>query len=143
MTTAYDTDIVAWANEQAALLRAREFFALDIAHIADEVEDVGKSEQRELKAHMAILLAHLLEWRFQPERRGTSWQVTIRSQRKEVSRSLADTPSLEPNLDDPEWWDIVWGRAVDQANKETGIQDFPFACPWTPAEVLAPDFLPA
>jgi len=40
----YDNDVMAWANEQARLLRARRFDALDIEHIADEIEDVGKSE---------------------------------------------------------------------------------------------------
>ena len=37
----YDRDIVAWANEQARLLREGRFEALDIEHIADEIEDVG------------------------------------------------------------------------------------------------------
>ena len=60
MSTTYETDIVAWANEQAALLRAGKLSQLDIEHIADEVEDVGKSEQRELASRLAILLAHLL-----------------------------------------------------------------------------------
>jgi hypothetical protein len=45
MHARYDQDVVAWANEQAAFLRAHEFSALDTDHIADEIEDVGKSEQ--------------------------------------------------------------------------------------------------
>ena len=48
MTTCYDIDIVAWANEQARLIRAGRFDLLDLEHIAEEIEDVGKSEQREL-----------------------------------------------------------------------------------------------
>ena len=48
MGTSYETDVVAWAMEQAALLRAREFSAIDIEHIAEEIEDVARSEQREL-----------------------------------------------------------------------------------------------
>lgn len=64
----YDTDIVAWAQEQARLLRAGRFDALDIEHIAEEIEDVGKSEQRELENRMAVLLAHLLKWQHQPDR---------------------------------------------------------------------------
>jgi hypothetical protein len=42
---AYEGDVVAWAQEQARLLRARRFDALNIEHIAEEIEDVGKSEQ--------------------------------------------------------------------------------------------------
>ena len=42
----YESDIVAWANEQAAFIRAGRFDMLDLEHIADEIEDVGKSELR-------------------------------------------------------------------------------------------------
>lgn len=61
MTTnaGYDQDVIAWANEQARLLRAGQFDRLDIEHLAEEIEDVGKSEQRELASRMAVLLAHL------------------------------------------------------------------------------------
>ncbi len=62
MGTSYEKDVVAWANEQAALLRAGKFSALDIEHIAEEIEDVGKSQQRERGNRMAVLLAHLLKW---------------------------------------------------------------------------------
>jgi len=56
----YQDDIVVWANEQARLIRAGRFDLLDLEHIAEEIEDVGKSEQRELSRRMAVLLAHLL-----------------------------------------------------------------------------------
>ena len=42
-------------NEQAALLRAGKLDQLDLEHIAEEIEDVGKSEQRELAHRMAVL----------------------------------------------------------------------------------------
>lgn len=60
MGTPYEIDIIAWANEQAALLRAGKLSDIDIAQIAEEIEDVGKSERRELASRMAVLLAHLL-----------------------------------------------------------------------------------
>ena len=62
MGTPYEKDVVAWAMEQAALLRAGQLSALDIEHIAEEIEDVGKSEKRELASRMAVLLSHLLKW---------------------------------------------------------------------------------
>ena len=70
MGTDYETDVVAWASEQARLIRAGRFDLVDREHIAEEIEDVGKSEQRELATRMAVLLAHLLKWQHQPERRG-------------------------------------------------------------------------
>ncbi len=43
----YEHDAIAWANEQARLLRCGQLAALDIEHLAEEIEAVGKSEQRE------------------------------------------------------------------------------------------------
>ncbi|EQD45100.1 protein containing DUF29, partial [mine drainage metagenome] len=95
MGTTYDKDVVAWANEQAALLRAGKFSAIDIEHIAEEIEDVGKSEQRELASRMAVLLAHLLKWQFQPEHRSNSWMRTIKEQRRAIAAHIEETPSLK------------------------------------------------
>lgn len=96
MPVGYDQDVVAWAAEQARLIREGRFDQLDIEHIADEIEDVGKSEQRELASRMAILLAHLLKWQVRPALRGASWDRMIREQRKQVLRRLKRTPSLRP-----------------------------------------------
>ena len=52
----YERDVIAWANEQARLLRTGQFAALDIEHLAEEIEGVGKSEQREFASRMALLL---------------------------------------------------------------------------------------
>ena len=138
----YDKDVVAWSNEQAALLRSGRFDELDIEHIADEVEDVGKSEQRELVSRMSVLLAHLLKWKFQPDRRCNSWQRTIKEQRRGVISSLEDTPSLRVKLDDSKWWDRVWSDAVAQASQDTGIDSLPENCCWSPSSILGSDWLP-
>jgi len=140
----YEKDIVAWATEQAQLLRAGRFDLLDIEHIADEIEDVGKSEQRELASRMAILLAHLLKWRHQPERQGASWEKAIKAQRKEVRYVLDESPSLMPKLEEAKWLDVIWAKAVAQAVGETGLDCFPEACPWSITdEVLADAWFPA
>ena len=113
MPTGYDQDVMAWAVEQARLLRAGLLDQLDIEHIADEIEDVGKSEKRELASRMAVLLAHLLKGQYQPVRRGTSWERTVREQRKQVLRKLKETPSLGPLLSDPDWVEGAWGDVLD------------------------------
>jgi Domain of unknown function DUF29 len=92
MATAYDTDIIAWSKEQASLLRSGKLSAIDIEHIAEEIEDVGKSEQRELANRMAVLLSHLLKWQYQPERQSGSWQRTIKEQRKAIARRINTPP---------------------------------------------------
>jgi hypothetical protein len=139
---AYEKDVVAWASEQAALLRAGHFSELDVEHVAEEIEDVGKSEQRDLASRMAVLLAHLLKWAYQPERRGASWRRTIDAQRKEVAYSLSETPSLKTKLGDAAWLDMVWARALAQATVETGLDVYPDICPWPVELALTADFYP-
>jgi len=142
MRTAYEMDIVEWANEQAMLLRSGELHAIDIEHIAEEIEDVGKSEQRELSSRLAQLLSHLLKWQFQPSHRGASWEKTIKAQRKEIGYSLKETPSLKAKFSDSDWVDVVWAKAVAQAVSETGLDIFPDECPWTTEQIMSIDFYP-
>lgn len=138
----YEDDLVAWAAEQASLLRERRCNQLDIEHLADEIEDVGKSEQRELAGRMVRLLVHLLKWQKQLEGRGAGWRVTIRNQRRGIARRLAETPSLQSDLADADWWAGVWNDATAHAAEETGLADFPDTCPWDPEDILNQDWLP-
>ncbi len=138
----YDDDIIAWANEQARLLREGQFSKLDIEHIAEEIEDVGKSEKRELRNRMAVLLAHLLKWQYQTGYRGGSWQRTIREQRRGVLGCLKETPSLKNDLDQSDWWVWVWADAVNLAVKETGLDCFPESCPWDFEQIMDTNFWP-
>lgn len=144
MGTPYEKDVVAWAEEQAALLRAGKFASIDIEHIAEEIEDVGKTESRELRSRLAVLLAHLLKWQCQPERRSRSWTSTIRTQRTEALFVLKEAPSLRRRFDDIQWLDLVWSKARTQAETETGIDfdTFPENCPWPMSSVLDEEFLP-
>ncbi len=142
-TISYETDIVAWANEQARLVRTGQFALLDLEHIAEEIEDVGKSEQRELASRMTLLLAHLLKWQFQPERQSRSWQITVRNQRRAIQLHLKQVPSLKVKLDDAEWLEIIWGDAVYQASKETGLDSFPEACLWSIENILGDEWWPS
>ena len=142
MGTSYEKDVVAWANEQAALLRTGKLSAIDVEHIAEEIEDVGKSEQRELASCMTVLLAHLLKWQHQAEYRGKRWARTIAVQRKDVAYVLNEAPSLRGKFNDAQWLDLVWSKAVLSAESETNLEGFPESCPWTIEQVLDPAFLP-
>jgi hypothetical protein len=138
----YDRDFHAWANEQAALLRAGRFTDADIEHIAEEIESMGKTEKRELVSRLAVLLLHLLKWQFQPERRSASWEATIMVQRRDLHRHMADNPSLRSKLD--EAIADSYGNARILAGAETGLglKAFPAACPWSFDQMMAADFWP-
>jgi hypothetical protein len=143
-TTSYDKDVILWSQEQARLLRAGRFAELDVEHLADEIEDVGKSEKRELASRMAVLLAHLLKWRSQPENRSKSWRATIVIQRKRIVLALKETPSLKSVMRSRDWQEGVWLDAIAQARKETELaeHELPEACPWPMNQAADQDFWP-
>ena len=142
MSTLYDTDFYAWANEQAALLRAGQLSAADIENIAEEIESMGKGEQRELESRLAVLLLHLLKWQYQPKRRGRSWRLTIEEQRRKLTRHLRQNPSLRAKL--PEVIADAYGDAILEAERETKLprSTFPVTCPWSFEQMMDDDFWP-
>jgi len=144
MSNLYEDDVIAWAEQQAALLRAGRWELLDIDNIAEEIEDVGKSEKRELRHRMAVLVEHLIKWRWQPGRRGSSWLTTIRVQRIDIQKLIRKMPSLKPMMADAEFADEVWRDAVVLALKEAEgeIENLPDTNPWTLDQAMLPDFLP-
>ena len=138
----YEQDFFAWANEQAALLRAGDLSKADIEHIAEEIESMGKAEKRELVNRLAVLLLHLLKWQFQPAMRGNSWRLSIEEQRYRLADHLADNPSLEAIL--PESVKNAYRLGLLEAERETGLarNTFPALCPWTFDQLVAEDFWP-
>ena len=139
MGTLYDEDVVAWAEQQSALLRAGRWSQLDIDNIAGEIEDVGKSEKRALCHRMAVLVEHLIKCRYQPERCGSSWLRTIREQRAQVRKLLRHSSRLRKLMKDPDFAEDVWRDAVILAVKEASLDDLPELSPWTLDEALQED----
>jgi hypothetical protein len=141
MGTLYEADLVAWANEQAALLRSGNLAAIDALNIAEEIESVGSSQRRELRSRMVGLIAHLLKWRFQPDHRSNSWRATIYSQRDELDDLLSDSPSLKHAFDDEKFLKSIWRKAVVAAQRETHL-NFPDSWIWPVDLVLDEEFWP-
>ena len=141
-TTLYDRDFHAWANEQAALLRAGRLSEVDIEHVAEEIESMGKTEKRELANRITVLLSHLLKWQYQPGRRGASWEVTITNQRLDIATHLQDNPSPKSRL--PESIADAYRKARGEAYAETGLpkETFPAACPWSFERMMDENFWP-
>ena len=138
----YDTDFYAWAQAQAAALRAKDWAALDREHLAEEVEELRKTERRGVHSQLRLILTHLLKWVAQPDKRTESWRSTIANGRVLVQEALEDIPSLAREL--PALHTSAYSRARRDAAKDTGIPlaTFPEPCPWTAEQVLDADFWP-
>src|SRR5262249_3731016 len=52
----YEQDFYAWTQRTAELLRAGRFDEADIEHVAEEIEDMGRRDVRELSSRMQVLL---------------------------------------------------------------------------------------
>lgn len=138
----YHRDYCAWALRNAELLKAGRFAEVDVQHLVEELEDVGKSERRALESHLRNLMLHLLKWQFQPQLRGASWRQSIRNARIAVAKVVRDSPSLKPAIAQA----IVdeYPNARADAVDETGLREveFPVDCPYSEAELLDAGFWP-
>ncbi|PZN80091.1 MAG: DUF29 domain-containing protein [Candidatus Methylumidiphilus alinenensis] len=141
-TQNYTEDFHAWALQNAQLLREGRLDDIDIDNIAEELEDMGGSKERELESRLGVLLAHLLKWVYQPERRGNSWQATIEEQRRRIERLLRKNPSLQSKL--AECFCDAYGDARLIAVRETGFNknSFPSDCPFTLVQTLDDAYWP-
>ena len=138
----YETDLYAWTRAQAEALRAKEWPALDVANLAEEIESLGREQAHAVESYLRGLCLHLLKWRYQPARRGRSWRFSMQMARQNIARRLRDSPSLRPRL--PELLIHAYGdaRRLAAIQIDLPLATFPEACPWPLAQVLDEEYLP-
>lgn len=138
----YETDFYAWLIRNARLMKQGRLSEIDTENIAEELEGMSRSEKQQLVNRLSVLLAHLLKWRYEPDKRSHSWKYTIREQRKKVRQLLKNSPSLKYQIEDKlaDAYDI----AISKAAKETRLDEssFPADCPFSIELALDDDFYP-
>jgi hypothetical protein len=99
LTNLYETDYLAWVELTVAKLRSPDLATLnpeiDWENLIEEIEDMGKSSRSSLKSNLRIILAHLLKWQYQSDRRSRSWQSSIIEHRLRIYDTFAESPSLK------------------------------------------------
>jgi hypothetical protein len=137
----YDTDFYAWTQAQAAALRAKDWDALDLDHLAEEVEDVGNSVRFALESQLVRLLLHLLKLAIDPTarpRRG--WRGTVDAARHEIAKRATGSLRQHPTRYLPEAYRQARRHAALMLDRP--LADVPEICPWTIDQVLDEDFWP-
>lgn len=119
MSVAYEEDFHGWALAQADALRRRSANELDWENLQEEIESLGRSQRKELRNRLTVLIAQLLKWDAQSDQRTRSWSVTINLQRRDIEDHLAENPSLKSSLN--EIFDAACSRAVLFAAIETRL----------------------
>ena len=92
----YDRDYALWIRETIDNLSNRNFQALDLDNLIEEVSSLGKSEQRAIRSYLTRLFEHLLKRCYVDLAdcyRG--WEREIRNFRNEIDEILNDSPSLK------------------------------------------------
>lgn len=136
----YNSDFYGWTQQQAQLLRNKKVNQIDWDRIAEEIEDMGRSEKRQLASRLEVLIMHLLKWQFQPNLRSRSWQLTMKEQRLRLEKLLEENPSLKSSLEDVK--ESIYPLAIVSAEKETGLSSFPEICPYDLTQILSIEFFP-
>jgi hypothetical protein len=77
------------------------------------IEALGRSEKRALKSHLTRLMAHIIKWKTQPEKRSRSWVATIYNARDEIKDIQEETPSLTDDMIEE-----IWNKCLQAAKRE-------------------------
>lgn len=137
----YNDDLTAWCEEQANILRRRAANEIDWDNLAEEIEAVGRSERREIRSRLEILLVHLLKWQFQPEWRSMSWEASIDEARQRMADVIEDNPSLA--AEPAKALANAYRRAMqNRMIRQLELNQLPETCPWPVEDILRADFLP-
>ena len=146
---AYDDDFYAWTQEQARLLReasaARVNLPLDFAHLAEEIEDMGKSDRRTVQSALVRVIEHLVKLEFSPaaDPRG-GWRKSVREHRAVALDALGDSPSLRGRIDLATAWRRGRGLAADGLEQDrVDERRLPADCPYDLDQLLDEDWWPA
>jgi hypothetical protein len=130
MPKLYESDYFAWTKNTAAALRDGRVRDVDLAEVAEEIEDLGKSERRAFESALSQLFLCKLMSDDQPNLR-------IQKQLRSLCRILRENPSFAPLLGQPDFIAEAYGDAVLDAMAETGLDasNFPSLCPYPATEI--------
>ena len=145
--TSYDDHIYAWSQEQAAALRrlheTRQDLpdGLDLEHVAEEIEDVGKAELRAVENSLELMLRHLLEIASAPNARPVRhWRDEVDLQHDALLADYRD--SMRELIELDHVWKAARARgdaALDEQG-QTLLPELPQACPFSLDELTARGF---
>src|SRR5512145_1808564 len=85
----YEADFYLWVERQAELLRKSRFRDLDLAHLIEEVEDLGTSLRSTVTSRTREIILHLLKLQHSPAvepRR--NWRDSVGKQRDDLELEL-------------------------------------------------------
>ena len=143
MERLYETDTLAWAAQQAALLRQmargeRLDEPVDWPNVIEEVQDVGLSELRACQSLLEQALTHLLKLDASPDSQDAKhWRDEVRAFLNDAQRRF--TPSMRQRLGLADLYDKALRRARPMMGVRDQLLSWPETCPFSLQELLSDD----
>ena len=141
----YEHDFYLWIQTTAKLLKERSFEDVDWESLIEEIESRGRSEKKELKSRLIVLIENLLKliyWEAEKAYNAWGWRDTIVEQRIQIELSLEDSPSLRLLLTDLFLDCYQKARSTALRKYQLPTDFFPAEPPFTLEDVLNSDYLP-
>jgi hypothetical protein len=144
----YDDDFYAWTQHQAEVLRSMAVADNRFArrHVAEEIEDLGKSERDAARSQIRRIIEDLLKLGYSPaEQPRLGWLESIDDARETLSDKL--TPTLA--RDAQEGLEKLYAegrrravRALRRHGEPDAADALPQACPYKFDDICSEDWYP-
>ncbi|MBV8505712.1 MAG: DUF29 domain-containing protein [Alphaproteobacteria bacterium] len=144
----YEDDFYAWTQHQAEVLRTMPVSdnRFDREHVAEEIEDLGKSERDAVRSQIRRIIEHFLKLAYSPaEQPRVNWMETIDDARELLSDKL--TATLRRDVEGSLEKLYVEGRRRAarglRRHGEADVADrLPQQCPYPLDEICQEDWYP-
>ena len=145
----YEDDFYAWTQHQAEVLRTMPVSdnRFDREHVAEEIEDLGKSERDAVRSQIRRIIEHLLKLAYSPaEQPRFDWMQSISDARAALEDKLSPTlrRDVEATLE------RLYAQArrsaaalASQLRRTRGGSGVPDTCPYSLDEICEQDWYPS
>ena len=144
----YEDDFYAWTQHQAEVLRSMPApdNRFDRDHVAEEIEDLGKSERDAVRSQIRRIVEHFLKLSYsRAEQPRFGWMETIDEARETLSDKL--TASLRRDAEAS--LDALYAegrrraaRGLTRHDEPDTAERLPSGCPWSFDDICREDWYP-
>ncbi|WP_254173705.1 DUF29 domain-containing protein [Planktothrix pseudagardhii] len=122
MLTKQEWDWLATGSEYQMAVMIQQFLQENQVMEAKEgleslIEAMGRNDRRALKSQLIRLMVHVIKWKCQPQKRSSSWAISILSSRREIEDIQEEVPSLNRDF-----IESIWDKCFQAAVKEAELE---------------------
>ncbi|MEA5532664.1 DUF29 domain-containing protein [Crocosphaera sp. XPORK-15E] len=140
LKTLYKVDDVQWLKDTIKLLKERQFEALDLDNLIEELEDLGSEKRNAVISLLEQVIRHLLlleYWTIERQQNLGHWESEIISFRTQLRRKL--TTNLRNYL--KEELSSIYQDGLLFVQRKTSFKvNFPETCPYSLEQLLDIDY---